>query len=175
VTTKLIRVLPVAAVLVAVVAASASTGAVAGALITGADIKNGSVASADVMNKSLTGKDVKDRTLGAVDLSAATIAKLKGGPGPIGPIGPIGPVGPAGISGLQHVEKTIAVTSGANVNLVISCPDGKKIVGIAADWINSAAPTATKLTNQTTGTGYAKNTTDSTKTLRVTATCAVAG
>jgi hypothetical protein len=169
VNTKLVRVLPAAVVLAAVVAVSASTGAVAGAMITGADIKNGSVASADIKNNSVTGKDVKNRALTAADLSAATVVTFEGG------AGPAGPAGPTGFIGLQQVEKTLAVESGATINLVITCPDGKKMLGIAASWTDSVDPTATKVTNLTSGTGYAKNTTGSTQTLRVTATCAVTG
>ena len=174
--TKLVRVLPAAAVLAAVVAASASTGAVAGALITGADIKNGSVASADITNKSLTGKDVKDGALTAADLSAATVASLKGGAGQPGPAGQAGPAGPAGISGLQRVEATKEISGGAAGNVVVLCPAGTKMLGIAADWTASVEGTSTWINpNLNSGTAYGRNTSDSTKTLRASATCAIVG
>jgi hypothetical protein len=165
VNTKLVRVLPAAAVIATVVAVSASTGAVAGAVITGADIKNGSVTSADVKNKSLTGKDVKNRALTAADLSAATIAQLKGGSGP---------AGPAGISGLQRVENTKAISAGAAGNVVVACPEGTKMLGIAADWTASVEPTSTWINpSLNSGTAYGMNNAGSTKTLRASATCAV--
>ncbi|WP_134764491.1 hypothetical protein [Nocardioides sp. 1609] len=168
--TKLVRVLPAAAVLAAVVAVSASTGAVAGALITGADIKNGSVASADIKNKSITGKDVKNRALTAADLSAATIAKLKGGSGPAGPIGP------SGISGLERVENTKNISAGTGGNVVVACPAGTKVLGIAADWTASVEGTSTWISSSLdSGIAYGMNNTGSTKTLRATATCAVVG
>ncbi len=180
--TKLVRVLPAAAVLATLVAVSASTGAVAGALITGADIKNGTVASADIKNKSVTGTDVKDGALAAADLSAATVAGLKGGsgqPGPVGPAGPAGPIGPVGapgISGLERVENTKAILAGANGDVILACPAGTKMLGISADWITSIDPTSTWINpNLSGGVVYATNNSDSTKTLRATGTCAVVG
>lgn len=174
--TKLVRVLPAAAVLAAVVAASASTGAVAGALITGADIKNGSVTSADIKNKSVTGKDVRNRTLTAADLSAATVTTFKNGAGPAGPVGPVGPVGPAGISDLQRVENTKDILAGAAGNVVVACPAGTKLLGIAADWIASVEGTSSWISpSLSSGTAYGMNNTGSTKTLRASASCAVVG
>lgn len=178
-TTKLVRVLPAAAALAAVVAVSASTGAAAGALITGADIKNGTVASADIKNQGVTGKDVRNRTLTSSDLTAATVAKFVGGagqPGPTGPVGPIGPIGPAGISGLQRVENTKDIGAGAAGTVVVACPAGTKLLAIAADWTASVEPTAARINpSLTSGTAYAMNNAGSTKTLRASATCAVVG
>ncbi|GAA5124534.1 hypothetical protein GCM10023339_46150 [Alloalcanivorax gelatiniphagus] len=182
--TKLVRVLPAAAVLAAVVAVSASTGAVAGALITGADIKNGSVASVDITNKSVTGKDVKDGALSKADLSAATLAELmtRGTVGPMGPIGltgqagPQGDAGPAGVSGLQYVTNTKSVLAGAGASVYVPCPEGKKVVGVSADWTTTVRPTATSINPDLLGgAAYGINDTDSTKTLRVAATCASVG
>ena len=174
--TKLVRVLPAAAVLAAAVAVSVSTGAVAGALITGADIKNGSVASADIMNKSVTGKDVKDGALTAADLSAATVAGFQGGSGQPGPAGQAGPAGPAGISSLQRVENTKDILTGASGNVVVACPAGTKMLGIAADWTASVESTSTWISpTLTSGIAYGTNSADSTKTLRASATCAVVG
>ncbi|GAA5117548.1 hypothetical protein GCM10023339_28560 [Alloalcanivorax gelatiniphagus] len=183
--TKLVRVLPAAAVLAAVVAVSASTGAVAGALITGADIKNGSVVSADIKNKSVTGKDVKDGALSKADLSAATLAELTSGSGqagpmglagPIGPKGDNGPAGPAGVSGLQYVTNTKDIGVGTGSNVQVACPAGKKILGVSGDWTASVLPTATSISaTLLTGSAYGFNDTDATKTLRVTATCATVG
>jgi hypothetical protein len=185
VNTKLARVLPAAAALAAVIAVSASTGAVAGALITGADIKNGTVASADIKNKSITGKDVKDGALGTADLSPATVTELQGGAGKVGPMGPAGQAGPKGdtgapgapgVSGLQHVTGTKDIGAGAGGNVQIACPAGKKVLGVSGDWTTSVAPTATSISaTLLTGSAYGFNDTDSTKTLRVTATCATVG
>ena len=183
--TKLARVLPAAAALAAVIAVSASTGAVAGALITGADIKNGTVASADIKNKSITGKDVKDGALGTADLSPAAVTELQGGAGKVGPMGPAGQAGPKGdtgapgapgVSGLQHVTGTKDIGAGAGGNVQIACPAGKKVLGVSGDWTTSVAPTATSISaTLLTGSAYGFNDTDSTKTLRVTATCATVG
>lgn len=186
--THLTRVLPAAAVLATVVAVSASTGAVAGALITGADIKNGSVTSADIKNKTLTGKDVKDGSLTGADLSPATLTGLQGGQGQVGPAGPAGPAGQAGakgepgapgapgVSGLQHVVATKDIAAGTGSNVMVVCPAGKKILGVSGDWTASVAPTATSISGSLlTGSAYGFNDTDSTKTLRVTATCATVG
>lgn len=183
--TKLARVLPAAAALAAVIAVSASTGAVAGALITGADIKNGTVASADIKNKSITGKDVKDGALSTADLSAATVTDLQGGAGQVGPMGPAGPAGQAGpkgapgaagVSGLEHVTATKVINAGTGGNVQVVCPDGKKILGVSGDWTTTVQPTATSISGSLlTGSAFGFNDTDSTKTLRVTATCATVG
>ncbi|NYE36070.1 uncharacterized protein YjbI with pentapeptide repeats [Nocardioides cavernae] len=177
--THLTRTLPAAAVLAAVVAVSASTGAVAGALITGADIKNGTVTSADIKNKTITAKDVKDGALNSAHLSPATLAGLQGGSGPAGPTGPAGQTGPkgdpgpAGVSGLQHVVATKAINAGTGGNVQVACPAGKKILGVSGDWTTSVQPAAASISaTLLTGSAYGFNDTDSTMTLRATATCA---
>ena len=196
---KLSRVLPAAAI-AAIIAVSASSGAVAASLITGADVKNGSLTSADLKNNGVKGQDVQDGALSAADLSAATVAQLTGGSGqagqagPIGPVGPVGPVGetgpkgdkgdkgdkgqagPAGVSGLVYVENTKDINAGAGGTMAVFCPAGKKVLGVAADWTASVKPTATSINpNLNNPAAYGFNDTDSTKTLRVSATCATVG
>ena len=175
---KLSRLLPAVAI-AAVVAVSASTGAVASALITGADIQNGTVTSADIKNKSVTGKDVKDGSLTGADLSARTLGDLAGATGPAGAAGAAGPAGAAGapgVSGLQHVSTTVVVNPSDAAQLLVVCPDGKKILGMTADWSTNVEPTASRI-NPTllSATAYGFNDTGAPQTLRASATCAFVG
>ena len=185
---KLTRALPALAI-AAVIATSASTGAVAAAaFITGADIVNGTVTTADLKNNNVLGKDVKDGALTAADLSAATLGNLKGATGSAGPVGPAGQAGPAGavgpagpggtagapgISGLQHVEATLVIAIGGESAVLVTCPAGKKILGLSADWSTTDEPAASHIkTDLTSGMAYGINTTASAQTLRAAATCA---
>ena len=179
---KLTRALPALAI-AAVIATSASTGAVAAAaFITGADIVNGTVTTADLKNNNVLGKDVKDGALTAVDLSAATLGNLKGATGSAGQAGPAGAVGSAGpagtagapgISGLQHVEATLVIANGGEKAVLVTCPAGKKILGLSADWSTTDEPAASHIrTDLTSGMAYGINTTASAQTLRASATCA---
>ncbi len=166
---KLTRVLPAVAI-ASVIALSASTGAVAAGMITGADIKNNSVASADIKNKSVTGKDVKDGALTAADLSTATLGDLKGA---TGPAGAAGAAGAPGVSGLVQVEVTSSVAPSDSKTLVVSCPAGKKILGLASDWTNTFLLTSSERFNPdlTGGEAFGFNDTASSKTLRASAIC----
>ena len=174
---KLTRALPAAALIAAVMAVSASTGAVAAAMITGADIKNNTVTSADLKNKSVTGKDVKDGALTAADLSSATVSGLKGTNGTNGAAGAAGAAGAPGVSGLVQVEATAVVAPSDAKVLKVTCPAGKKILGIAADWstTNLIDSTAYVFPDLTAGEGYAFNDGAINQTFRVSATCATVG
>ena len=174
---KLTRALPAAALIAAVMAVSASTGAVAAAMITGADIKNNTVTSADLKNKSVTGKDVKDGALTAADLSSATVSALKGTNGTNGAAGAAGAAGAPGVSGLVQVEATAVVAPSDAKVLKVTCPAGKKILGIAADWstTNLIDSTAYVFPDLTAGEGYAFNDGAINQTFRVSATCATVG
>ena len=174
---KLTRALPAAALIAAVMAVSASTGAVAAAMITGADIKNNTVTSADLKNKSVTGKDVKDGALTAADLSRATVSGLKGTKGTNGAAGAAGAAGAPGVSGLVQVEATAVVAPSDAKVLKVTCPAGKKILGIAADWstTNLIDSTAYVFPDLTAGEGYAFNDGAINQTFRVSATCATVG
>ena len=171
---KLTQALPAAALIAAVMAVSASTGAVAAAMITGADIKNNTVTSADLKNKSVTGKDVKDGALTAADLSSATVSALKG---TNGTNGAAGAAGAPGVSGLVQVEATAVVAPSDAKVLKVTCPAGKKILGIAADWstTNLIDSTAYVFPDLTAGEGYAFNDGAINQTFRVSATCATVG
>ena len=174
---KLTQALPAAALIAAVMAVSASTGAVAAAMITGADIKNNTVTSADLKNKSVTGKDVKDGALTAADLSSATVSGLKGTNGTNGAAGAAGAAGAPGVSGLVQVEATAVVAPSDAKVLKVTCPAGKKILGIAADWstTNLIDSTAYVFPDLTAGEGYAFNDGAINQTFRVSATCATVG
>ena len=174
---KLTQALPAAALIAAVMAVSASTGAVAAAMITGADIKNNTVTSADLKNKSVTGKDVKDGALTAADLSSATVSALKGTNGTNGAAGAAGAAGAPGVSGLVQVEATAVVAPSDAKVLKVTCPAGKKILGIAADWstTNLIDSTAYVFPDLTAGEGYAFNDGAINQTFRVSATCATVG
>ena len=180
---KLTQALPAAALIAAVMAVSASTGAVAAAMITGADIKNNTVTSADLKNKSVTGKDVKDGALTAADLSSATVSALKGTDGANGAAGTNGTngtngaAGAPGVSGLVQVEATAVVAPSDAKVLKVTCPAGKKILGIAADWstTNLIDSTAYIFPDLTAGEGYAFNDGGINQTFRVSATCATVG
>ena len=171
---KLTQALPAAALIAAVMAVSASTGAVVAAMITGADIKNNTVTSADLKNKSVTGKDVKDGALTAADLSSATVSALKG---TNGAAGAAGAAGTPGVSGLVQVEATAVVAPSDAKVLKVTCPAGKKILGIAADWstTNLFDSTAYIFPDLTAGEGYAFNDGGINQTFRVSATCATVG
>lgn len=118
---------------------SATGGAVAAGMITGDDIKNGTV----------TTKDVKNETLRLDDISAAAEAALQGAqggqgdPGPAGPAGPAGPPGPtgpagaAGVSGYQVLESSKPVAASTSTNILLSCPVGKKVLGVSGHWASS--------------------------------------
>ena len=181
---QLTRALPAAAI-AAVIALSASTGAVASALITGADVKNGTLTSADLKNDGVKGKDIRDGSLTSGDLSAAALSALKGAQGPAGPAGPAGPTGATGpmgatgtpgVSALQFVTAAESVAPGANGIAAVSCPDGKRVLGVAADWAPSYAPAAARISPSLTGgTAFGHNDQGGPAILRITATCAAVG
>ncbi|WP_322922066.1 hypothetical protein [Nocardioides renjunii] len=85
-------------------------------------------------------------------------------------------VGSNGANGLQHLEATKDLSAGVGGAVVAVCPGGKKILGVSGDWTASVRPTATSINpNLNSGAAYGFNDTDGTKTLRVTATCALVG
>lgn len=118
---------------------SATGGAVAAGMITGDDIKNGTV----------TTKDIKNETLTLGDISAGAEAALQGAAGPAGPAGPTGPqgdagpagppgpAGTAGVSGYQVLESSKPVAASTSTNILLSCPVGKKVLGVSGHWASS--------------------------------------
>lgn len=150
---------------------SATGGAVAAGLITGADIKNGTV----------TTRDIKNETLKLADISAEAETALQGSTGPAGPAGPAGPqgdtgpagpAGPAGISGYEILHNSKPVAASTATSIVLSCPAGKKALGMGGWWSTSSAAVQTVL--HTTGTGGGVYTTGipAADTLNISITCA---
>ena len=138
-----------ALILAAALIVSAGTGAVAGSMITGKQIKNGTV----------TSQDLKNKTIRPVDLSRAVKQQMAGSAGTVGPAGPAGPAGstgptgprgPQGVagvpgaSGLELVTKEQIVAPGAYSQLTMSCPSGKKVLGVSGYWNVIGSPVATK-------------------------------
>ena len=125
------RGLPAIAIAGALVVAAATSGATAALVITGKDIKNGSITSKDIKNNNLTSKVIKNGTLKTDDLSSGAVSSLRGA------TGPAGAAGAPGVSGYQIVTATASVPADSGTSVTASCPTGKRVLGAAAELVNS--------------------------------------
>ena len=77
------------------------------------------------------------------------------------------------MSGLEQVTVSIEIPAGGKEGVDVTCPAGKKILGVAADWALSFEPTSARFASSLThGRVYGHNTTVATDRLRGYATCA---
>ncbi|HEX5919336.1 MAG TPA: hypothetical protein VFY76_15855 [Nocardioides sp.] len=163
------RSIPTIAIAGVLVAVSATSGATAALVITGNDIKNGTVTTKDIKNNNLTSKDVKDGSLKTKDLKASAVEDLTGA------TGPAGPAGAPGVSGYQIVTASAVVAPESGGEVTATCPVGKRVLGAAAELVNSYMGTAATIDiSATRATAYGINISpDTPDTLKIDIVCAV--
>jgi hypothetical protein len=106
--------IPVAALVVALLVATGGLSAYAGGKIAAKDIKRGAVTSAKI----------KNGTIGLADVSAGARQELTG------PAGAPGSPGSPGISGYERVQVSATLASGDTFKTATAvCPEGKKLLG----------------------------------------------
>src|SRR5688500_10058525 len=130
------RRIPTIAIAGVLVAVSATSGATAALVITGNDIKNGTVTTKDIKNNNLTSKDIKSGSLKTSDFKGSTVDDLTGA------TGPAGPAGAPGVSGYQIVTATAVLAPESGGEVTATCPTGKRVLGAAAELVNSYMGTA---------------------------------
>lgn len=172
------RSIPTLAIAGVLVAISATSGATAALVITGNDIKNGTVTTKDIKNDNLTSKDIKSGSLKTSDFNASTVDDLTGATGPTGPAGvrgPAGATGAPGVSGYQIVTATAVVAPESGGEVTATCPTGKRVLGAAAELVNSYMGTAATIDiSATRATAYGINIDpDVADTLKIDVVCAV--
>ena len=165
------RSLPTIAIAGVLVVAAATSGATAALVITGNDIKNGTVTTKDIKKNNLTSKVIKNGTLKTDDLSSGAVSSLRGA---TGPAGPAGAAGAPGVSGYQIVTATASVAAGSGGEVTATCPTGKRVLGAAAELVNSYQGTAATIDiSATRATAYGFNGDTVADTLKIDVVCAV--
>ncbi|WP_299931137.1 hypothetical protein [uncultured Nocardioides sp.] len=163
------RSIPTIAIAGVLVAISATSGATAALVITGNDIKNGTVTTKDIKNDNLTSKDIKSGSLKTSDFKGSTVDDLTGA------TGPAGPAGAPGVSGYQIVTASAVLAPETGGEVTATCPTGKKVLGAAAELVNSYMGTAATIDiSATRATAYGLNINpDAPDTLKIDVVCAV--
>jgi hypothetical protein len=108
-----------------------------------------SVGTIQLKAGAVTSPKVRDGSLSAIDLSPAARRALTGRAGPQGPAGPKGDPGAEGISGYEIVVGQSAYDSNSPKSVIVSCPEGKRLLGgSAAAWARAyvRAPAGVALT-----------------------------